>query len=192
MKNFLAQLNVIFASLKDVRIFSFKNNVKAYSARDFTSKKRIIDCLQKKILLILVILLFSVLTRPVALDIAEIRGIDEENVEREEPKAYEENNFPFAVIKPPDGLERRLTRAEMRWIFKEELRLNAMKRVINDGNERAHRAYSAMVQDFNARGANFKYELRDKTKAEEDIEIYKEEIVKNAMEEAKAYGWGQL
>ena len=198
MEKILARLKGIFASLKDIRGLSAKDlSLKKISNmplfREFITKKRIINCLQKKILFIFVILLFSVLTRPVALDIAEIQGINEEiAIENDLEEVTEENIFPFKVTKPQDGLNRRLTRAEMRWIFKEELRLNAMKRVINDGNERAHRAYSAMAQDFNARGANFKYELRDKIKAEEDIEIYREEIVKNAMEEARAYGWGQL
>lgn len=185
MEKILTRLKVVFSSLN--------NGVNVPSVRDFKSKKRITDCLQKKILLALVILLFSLLTRPVALDIAEMRESGKESVERNAEKDNEEENiFPFEITKPPDGVDRRLTRAEMRWIFKEELRLNAMKRVINEGNERAHRAYSAMVQDFNIRGANFKYELHDKTRAKEDIEIYREEIVKNAMEEARAYGWGQL
>lgn len=187
----------IFVHISFIQNFfnnTFINVVNFFHIKNNKLKRHLIVFLQTNVFLLLSILLFSLVMRPIALDIVEMQNKDDTLVVSDTPEeiAEEENPFPFEMKKPPEGVDRKLTRAEMRWIFKEEIRLNAMKRIINDGNERAHRAYSAMVRDFNVRGANFKYELRDKTCAENDVEVFREEIVENAIDEAKSYGWGQL
>lgn len=184
----------IFARFKFPKNF-FQNSLKKPFFKDTISKRCVINFIRTNVMFLFSVLLLSLVTRPLALDIVEKQNINAEvmtsdDTPEEIPK--EENPFPFELKKPPEKADRRLTRAEMRWIFKEEIRLNAMKVVINDENARAHKAYSAMVRDFNVRGANFSYELHDKTRAEEDIEAYRDEIAKNAMDEARSYGWGQL
>ncbi len=177
----------IFDKFKFIQKFSLKINMP--HIENTKLKKCAIRFMQNNIFLIFATLIFALVTRPFALDVAEFQGYNADVITE---NTEEEKDFPFLIIKPQEGLDRCLTRAEMRWIFKEEMRLNAMKKVIGENNERAHKAYSAMVQDFNVRGANFKYELRDKTSAKEDIEPYREEIEQNAVKEARSYGWGQL
>lgn len=177
--------------------FNFK--IKTPSFENAKFKRCAVNFLQTNILLIFAFVLFALVTRPVALDVAEYSEQKDESVILfetfegiEKVEENDENPFPFSTIKPQEGLDRRLTRAEMRWIFMEEIRLNAIKDIIDEGNAKAHKAFSAMTQDFNVRGANFKYEWRDKNRAQEDVDAYKDEIVKNAVDEARSYGWGKL
>lgn len=160
---------------------------------EFKKIKRFFKFLVLNALALLTLMIFS---RPLALDLAEAGNIQpvleiEGDSLDEDEDAEADFGLPFSLVKPPEDPERRLTRAEMRWIFLHETRLLAMRRVLSDENERAHRAYSAMAADFNVRGANYEYEFYEKKRAESDIEPYKEQIAEKAKEDALNWGWAE-
>lgn len=198
MKRILEKIISVKNSIQNFFNEKFNNKISFPTSKNSNCKRYVINFLQTNVMFVFALLIFAVVMRPFALDIAEMHGISRVNEDNSsedqsfEESQVEENPFPFSVIKPQEGTQRRLTRAEMRWIFKEELRLNAMKRVIDMDNERACKAFSVMVRDFNVRGANFQYEFCDKIRAQEDVNKFKEEIEREAMDEAIEYGWGQL
>ncbi|MBR3621859.1 MAG: hypothetical protein IKN43_00725 [Selenomonadaceae bacterium] len=130
------------------------------------------------------LMLFSLFLRPVSLEIYDL-CLRRSMTEDEKRLSY---GLPFHVKKPPVNPGRRLTRAELRWIFLTEIRLDAIRDVIPEANERAHRAYSAMAQDFNVRGANYEYEYTEYLAARREIEEYRKIIAENAVNEAVLSG----
>ncbi|MBR3722891.1 MAG: hypothetical protein IKN12_09020 [Selenomonadaceae bacterium] len=161
-------------------MLDFKENVK-YMIETFGKRKNVIHtyCFTLGLLLF-----FSLLLRPISLDAVDIY-YNRSMTEDERKLSY---GLPFHIKKPPINPGRRLSRAELRWVFLTEIRLDAIKEVIHEANERAHRAYSAMAQDFNVRGANYEYEYTEYRAAKKDIEKHREIIVENAVTEAVLYG----
>ena len=102
-----------------------------------------------------------------------------------------ELSMPFLAEKPPVGAGWLLKRAHLRWLCREEIRLNALRDGINFDNERAMKEYIAELRAFNAVAQNCFCEVADLKAAQADIEPFRPAIEDAAHKEALANGWGQ-
>lgn len=130
---------------------------------------------------------FAIIVRPVAMDAADYWNRSE-MTDEERLASF---GLPFRVSKPPAGASHILNREQLRWIFVQEIRMDAMKECINHDNEFAVRAFMRMVDDYNTRGASYRCEASDLREARQDIEEYQEEIRESAVAEAEAMGWNK-
>ena len=128
---------------------------------------------------------FIVVTRSAALNIADDMATDGKSAEQ----VMADNDMPFMVTRPPDGGGWLLTRANLRWLVREEIRLEAMRSVVNFENDRALKEYIAMLREFNAIAENCSCEAEDWRAARADIERFRAVIEENARLEAEVNGW---
>lgn len=131
--------------------------------------------------------MFSVILRPVALDAVD-HWHRREMTEEERRLSF---GLPFHVTKPPVGADHILNREQLRWIFLQEIRLDAMKSCIHRENEMAWKAFRQMVVDYNSRGSSYRSEASELRAARRDIEAYRREIHEGAVAEAEAMGWNK-
>lgn len=99
--------------------------------------------------------------------------------------------LPFHVTKPPVGADHILNREQLRWIFLQEIRLDAMQSCIHKDNEMAWKGFKQMVVDYNSRGSSYRFEISELRAAQRDIEAYRQEIHEGAAAEAEAMGWNK-
>ena len=111
--------------------------------------------------------------------------------QKSEAQIVADYDMPFMVERPPDGMGWLLTRAHLRWLVREEIRLNAMRDGLNFDNERALKEYIAMLAEFNAVARNCCCEIVDFKAAKADIEPYRGKIEELARLEAEANGWNK-
>ncbi len=130
---------------------------------------------------------FVLIVRPLSLGAVDLwnrHGMTEQD-------RQESYGLPFPVSKPPSGNGHILNRDQLRWIFMQEIRMDAMKECLNHGNESAVREFMQLVDDYNMRGASYCCETADLRAAQQDIRDYREEIRQSAMAEAEALGWSR-
>ena len=98
-------------------------------------------------------------------------------------------DIPLPVEKPPKGGGWLLNRANLRWLRCEEIRLEAMRSVVNFDNERAIKEYIAETWAFNAVAKNCFCEIADLKAAWADVEPFRATIEETAHFEAQTNGW---
>ena len=135
--------------------------------------------------LLAAVFFFVTLTHSAALDAADDFASSGKTAEQ----ISADFDIPFAVEHPPKGSGWLLNRAHLRWLIREEIRLNAMRDSINFENERAIKEYMEQLDEFNAVAARCFCEHGDFRAATRDIEPYREKIVEAAHLEAEANGW---
>lgn len=130
---------------------------------------------------------FVIIARPLALGAVDLWTCHA-MTEQDRQESY---GLPFPVSKPPSGNGHILNRGQLRWIFMQEIRMDAMKECLHHGNESAVREFMQLVDDYNMRGASYRCETADLRAAQQDIRDYREEIRQSAMAEAEALGWSR-
>lgn len=131
------------------------------------------------------IAVFAIMIRPVAWEAVDYwneRGMT--NADRRDSMG-----LPFPVSKPPVGVSHILNRDQLRWIFLQEIRMDAMRTRLNHDNEEAVKKFIRMVDDYNSRAASYQCESADLQAARQDVEQYREAIRESAVAEAEAMGW---
>ena len=124
---------------------------------------------------------FVVVVRPFCLDY-----VDELWRESKKDPVY---GLPFAVEAPPAGEGWFLRRSQLRYLLIEEIRLGAMRDLINHDNDKAMREYFDMLEEFNASAQNCFCEKTDYRAAKTDVEPFRERIEAFAAMEVEASGW---
>ncbi len=131
------------------------------------------------------IAVFAIIVRPVALE-----AVDYWNQKGMTGAELQDSlGLPFHVSKPPVGVSHILNRGQLRWIFMQEIRMDAMKTRLNHDNEAAVKKFMRMVDDYNSRAASYQCEAADLQAARQDVEQYQEAIRESAIAEAEAMGW---
>lgn len=123
---------------------------------------------------------FVIMTRPATLDVADDYVAGE---------AAKESGESFFAVRPPEGDGWFLTRANLRWLLREEIRLSAMRPLIHQDNETALKEYIAMLDDYNRCARNSACETADMKRARAEAESRRAEIEAEAAEEVRARGW---
>ncbi|MDR1741246.1 MAG: hypothetical protein LBR38_05290 [Synergistaceae bacterium] len=91
-------------------------------------------------------------------------------------------NEMFEYDKPPVGKDNLLTLSQIRWVLREEIRINAMRGVVTSNS--AISKFNRMVDDFNVRAGSFRYYERDMNAAKRDVELRRAEFEAAAVREA--------
>jgi hypothetical protein len=104
---------------------------------------------------------------------SDVASITPQNVDKNSELQYE---------RPPVGEARRLTVSQIRWVLREDIRIDAMRDVIS--TNKAIREFNRIVDDYNRRGANFRYYESDMRNARRDVDAARKQIVSEAIKEA--------
>ncbi|WP_291332397.1 peptidoglycan-binding domain-containing protein [Desulfovibrio sp.] len=85
--------------------------------------------------------------------------------------------------KPSSGTNNVLSVTEIRWCIKHSIRIEAMRSGIssNDGIEK----FNSIVQDYNSRCGSYQYRKESRSQAEREVEVYRAQIVAEAIREAR-------
>ena len=144
-----------------------------------------LENISRFLLLLAASFLFALVLRPLALDLYDLADVKlMETGDRSAAKG-----LPFRVTPPPIGRNHILNRAELRWVFLTEKRLDMIKPHLNHNREEDVRAFSMLVQDFNRRAGKFRYEKTDYLAAKGDIKKYHLIIEDDALYELSARGF---
>jgi len=109
---------------------------------------------------------------------------------RPQPNAYHQNNvqhFELQCDMPPIGSEYTFTLAQIRWVLREDIRIEAMRDIVNSRNASAVDNFNSMVSNYNARVAEFRYIIQDMEYAQREIEAIRSQIVWEAVNEARRW-----
>ena len=89
--------------------------------------------------------------------------------------------------KPPVGTNNTLNISQLRWHFRESIRLETMRDLIytNDAID----AFNRLVDDYNRRCASFRYQESDFRRAEREVEARRSEITAEAIRDARLLGY---
>lgn len=88
--------------------------------------------------------------------------------------------------KPSVGTNNVLSVLEIRWCIREGIRIEAMRDII-DNNPGVDK-YNRIVDDYNSRCGSYRYRQGYRTRAKRDVEAYRSQIVKEAIQEAMQFG----
>lgn len=89
-------------------------------------------------------------------------------------------------IKPTAGTDNLLSVAEIRWCIREEIRIAAMRDIIN--NNSGIYKFNRIINDYNSRCVHYRYHQDSKTKAELEVAPYRNRIVSEAIDTAQQLG----
>jgi hypothetical protein len=104
------------------------------------------------------------------------------------PANFLTNNSPIADItyeKPPVGTNNVLSLSQIRWVLKEGIRIDTMRELVVT-NE-AIDEFNKIVDDYNNRGASFRYRERDLQRARREVEANRGQIVTEAIDDARRF-----
>ncbi|WJW74700.1 peptidoglycan-binding domain-containing protein [Thiohalobacter sp. IOR34] len=88
--------------------------------------------------------------------------------------------------KPSVGTNNILSVPEIRWCVRESIRIEAMRNVIN--TNKGIDAFNRIVNDYNRRCGSYRYRRGSQQRAERDVEVYRSQIVAEAIREARNLG----
>jgi hypothetical protein len=89
-------------------------------------------------------------------------------------------------IKPSAGTSNLLSVPKIRWCIREGIRIEAMRGVI-DTNVKID-AFNRIVNDYNRRCGSYRYRRGSRSRAERDVELYRAQIVSEAIHDAINFG----
>jgi len=95
--------------------------------------------------------------------------------------------FEIQYDMPPTDTSYMLTIAQIRWILREDIRIEAMRDIINPRNAHAVDKFNSMVNNYNARVAEFRYAVQDMEYAQREIEAMRDQIAWEAAHEARRW-----
>lgn len=95
-------------------------------------------------------------------------------------------NSGLQYTKPSVGTNNLLSVPEMQWCIRENIRIDAMRNFIdtNAGID----AFNRIVNDYNSRCGSYRYREGTKSQAERSVELYRNQIVAEAVHETKQLG----
>lgn len=89
-------------------------------------------------------------------------------------------------IKPSVGTNNVLSVAEIRWCIREDIRIEAMRDVID--NNAGIDEFNRFVKDYNSRCSSYRYREGSQSRAERDVEAYRSQIISETIREARQLG----
>jgi murein L,D-transpeptidase YcbB/YkuD len=84
---------------------------------------------------------------------------------------------------PSVGTNNVLKIAEIRWCVREDIRIKAMRDVIN--SKTGLDEFNRIIKDYNSRCVSYQYLEDSQSRAERDVEAYRSQIVSEAIREAR-------
>ncbi len=112
------------------------------------------------------------------------------NVVNERPLEGAVLEVGLQVKKPSVGKEKVLSVMELRWCVQELIRIQEMKEFIN--TKEGRKKYQAMVADYNNRCGGNIYRGSDLSQAKLDVEPYRNQIISEAISQAKDWSKGNI
>jgi len=109
------------------------------------------------------------------------------------PNIAHQNNAPNFELQydiPPVDTNHTFTIDQIRWILREDIRIEAMRNIVNPRNASAVDKFNNMVNNYNARVSEFRYIVQDMEHAQREIEAIRSQIVWEAINEAR--GWNAI
>ena|GEM_PF-5754854 len=101
------------------------------------------------------------------------------------PNNYSSAQFQYE--KPPVGTNHLLSLSQLRWFFRESIRIDTMRDLVNTND--AIDDFNNLVDDFNRRCASFRYRESDYRRAEREVEARRSEITEEAIRDAELLGY---
>lgn len=88
---------------------------------------------------------------------------------------------------PPVGKENTLNLPQLRWYFREKIRIETMRNLA--ANNKAIGEFNAMVDNYNSRCGSFRYKQSSMNQAQREVDAIRDQIVAEAKRDAGARGW---
>ena len=97
------------------------------------------------------------------------------------PSTTPQWNLNIEYTKPPVGSNNILSVAQIRWCLREDIRIEALRPLLTTNQEVT--VFNTMVNDYNRRCANFRYERAAMDRASREVERIRSQIVAAARQE---------
>jgi hypothetical protein len=96
------------------------------------------------------------------------------------PKPAQKDDF---YTKPPVGDDNVLSVPEIRWCIRQGIIIEAKRNILNTNSQIGR--FNKVVDDYNDRCGSYRYRKGDQSQAEKDVAPYRQEIIAQAVAEAK-------
>lgn len=93
----------------------------------------------------------------------------------------EQTNIQYEM--PPLGTQNILNYKEICWCVRQGIRLDTIRNYVN--TDSGANEFNRRVNEYNNRCGNFKYHIGDLERAQRDVEVYRNEIVAEAIDDAR-------
>lgn len=100
------------------------------------------------------------------------------------PRTPQSSEIQYA--KPSVGTNNLLSVPEIQWCIKESIRIDAMRNLID--TSAGIDAFNRIVNDYNGRCGSYRYREGTQSQAEQNVELYRSQVVAEAAREAKQLG----